>query len=101
MTLHKAKGHEFNVVFRLDLYKYIMPQEDFSTNTYKYLDGTINLHYVGITRAKSYCFLATSNKRTKSDESEARAQDTMLFGYNMLNKYTYDVKNIYVDWSNT
>ena len=68
MTLHKAKGLEFDIVFHLDLYKYILPQ-------YKSDDPIqdLNLHYVGITRAKKCCVLCTSSYRTKSDESVTSA----------------------------
>lgn len=59
MTLHKSKGLEFDVVFHLDLYEYILP---------KYLGDARqcrNLHYVGITRARATCFLVSSSQRHK------------------------------------
>ena len=60
MTLHKAKGLEFDIVFHLDLYKYILPQYKCTPDEYiQYL----NLHYVGITRAKECCVLCTSSER--------------------------------------
>jgi len=68
MTLHKSKGLEFDIVFHLDLYKWILPQ-------YK---GDIiqdkNLHYVGITRAKKCCILCTSTQRHNSNQQIKSAE---------------------------
>ena len=99
MTLHKSKGLEFDVVFHLDLYKYIMPMEDFNTGEYIDLDETINLHYVGITRAKKFCFLVSSNIRTKSNGGKAKGHESMLFNYNDLNRYTIDAPIIFKLWN--
>ena len=57
LTLHKAKGLEFDIVFHLNLYQWILPQYkgDYSQD--------LNLHYVGITRAKKCCVLCTSTHR--------------------------------------
>lgn len=67
MTLHKAKGLEFEVVFHLDLYDWIFPKRihtgDFDEVKYKDWKQDLNLHYVGITRAKRSCFLISSNSR--------------------------------------
>jgi DNA helicase-2/ATP-dependent DNA helicase PcrA len=52
MTIHKAKGLEFNIVFHLDLYNYFGKNEE-----------DINLHYVAITRAIDACYLVTSKYR--------------------------------------
>ena len=60
MTLHKSKGLEFDMVFHLDLYQWILPMY----NGDKIQD--LNLHYVGITRAKKCCVLCHSTKRTNS-----------------------------------
>ncbi|MGG4179291.1 ATP-dependent helicase [Virgibacillus pantothenticus] len=61
MTLHKSKGLEFDIVFHLDLYKYIMPSS--YNGEYSSPIQDLNLHYVGITRAKKVCVLCTSTKR--------------------------------------
>jgi len=62
MTLHKAKGLEFDIVFHLDLYNKVIPSK-------RAIDGNeldkkedLNLHYVGITRAKKCCLLVTSTQ---------------------------------------
>ncbi|MFS0616033.1 UvrD-helicase domain-containing protein [Lederbergia ruris] len=61
MTIHKSKGLEFDVVFHLDLYNYILPNPYNKDKT-----QDINLHYVGITRAKQALFLLWSTKRYNS-----------------------------------
>ena len=69
MTLHKSKGLEFKVVFHLDLYKYIMPNEgDWVTD--ENIEQSLNLHYVGITRAKEVCYImqGTERYREKYDD---------------------------------
>ncbi|MDF9484548.1 hypothetical protein BVG00_21585 [Bacillus cereus] len=58
MTLHKSKGLEFDIVIHLDLYNYIIP------NPYnKDITQDMNLHYVGITRAKQALYLISSTQR--------------------------------------
>jgi len=61
MTLHKSKGLEFQIVFHLDLYEYIFPSKYKGKYTSPLQD--LNLHYVGITRAKECCVLCTSTIR--------------------------------------
>lgn len=65
MTLHKSKGLEFEIVFHLDLYKFVLPKRkngDF--DKFEDIVQDVNLHYVGITRARKACILCTSTKRT-------------------------------------
>lgn len=66
MTLHKSKGLEFDVVFHLDLYDWVFPKRKFTQGCYaeKFTswEQDLNLHFVGITRAKKYCILVTSNE---------------------------------------
>jgi len=66
MSIHKAKGLEFEVVFHLDLYEWILPKKEIigTQKSFSDLIQDINLHYVGITRAKQCCVLCHSNKRT-------------------------------------
>lgn len=60
MTLHKAKGLEFNIVFHMDMYKWVIPNE-YGNDKEKQQD--LNLHYVGITRAKDVCYIMNGNQR--------------------------------------
>lgn len=66
MSLHKSKGLEFDIVFHLDLYEWILPKKEVQDHKNSYSDYTqdINLHYVGITRAKKCCILCHSTRRT-------------------------------------
>lgn len=69
MTLHKAKGLEFDVVFHLDLYEWSFPakvpgpENDWDHPVYNDFTQDLNLHYVGVTRARKACVLCTSTKR--------------------------------------
>ena len=73
MTIHKAKGLEFDIVFHLDLYEWAFPakrpgpKNDFDNPEFLSIDQDVHLHYVGITRAKKACFLCTSTKRVKEN----------------------------------
>ena len=64
MTLHKSKGLEFNIVFHLDLYKWVMPHE-YSSEVERLQD--LNLHYVGITRAIDACYIVNGTSRYKTN----------------------------------
>ncbi|ESU31886.1 hypothetical protein G3A_14230 [Bacillus sp. 17376] len=73
MTLHKSKGLEFDIVFHLDLYNYILP------NPQNDQTQDINLHYVGITRAKKGLFLIWSTERfNASGERKMGVQSDFL-----------------------
>ncbi|MEQ5727930.1 UvrD-helicase domain-containing protein [Providencia alcalifaciens] len=67
MTLHKSKGLEFDFVFHLDLYDWILPKRVFIEGNYDVVfeneQQCINLHYVGITRARKGIVLIHSTKR--------------------------------------
>lgn len=71
MTLHKSKGLEFELVYHLDLYDWIHPKRKFVEGCYDVIfdnwEQELNLHFVGITRAKKYCVLVTSNRRLNRD----------------------------------
>lgn len=67
MTLHKSKGLEFDVVYHLDLYDWVHPKRLFVQGSwdvhYDNWEQELNLHFVGITRAKKHCILVTSSNR--------------------------------------
>lgn len=66
LTLHKSKGLEFEVVFHFDLYEWILPAKRPINRHTEFIDYAqdLNLHYVGITRAKNACILCTTSTRT-------------------------------------
>ncbi|HCE6992487.1 TPA: UvrD-helicase domain-containing protein [Pseudomonas aeruginosa] len=71
MTLHKSKGLEFDLVVHLDLYDWVFPTREYTGNfndeVFPDWDQDLNLHYVGITRAKKWCVLITSTQRINSE----------------------------------
>lgn len=61
MTLHKSKGLEFDIVFHLNMSDWELPTKhiknnDFNNPLYPNWEQDINLHYVGITRARKACY---------------------------------------------
>lgn len=89
MTLHKSKGLEFDLVIHLDLYDWVFPYRAFtgSFDDYDYpaWDQDLNLHYVGITRAKRYCILITSTKRINSQGLIKNATPSPFYNIEGLN----------------
>ena len=67
MTLHKAKGLEFDLVFHVDLYDHVIPTRLYPPGVFEVIFANekqcLNLHYVGITRAVKACVLMTSTSR--------------------------------------
>ena len=63
MTLHSAKGREFNVVFILGMEEGIFPHSRSFEST-KELEEERRLCYVGITRAKKKLYLLSARTRT-------------------------------------
>jgi DNA helicase-2/ATP-dependent DNA helicase PcrA len=89
MTLHKSKGLEFEVVIHLDLYDWVFPFReytgDFNEHSYPSWEQDLNLHYVGITRAKSACILAYSTRRLNSNGENRSGQPSAFLNLNGLN----------------
>lgn len=67
MTLHKSKGLEFNIVFHMDMYKYVISDE---YGTSDEIEQMLNLHYVGITRAIDACFIMNGTQRYRSKQKD-------------------------------
>ena len=63
MTLHKSKGLEFNIVFHMDMYKWVLSNE-YGSEEEKLQN--LNLHYVGVTRAIDVCYIMLGSKRYNS-----------------------------------
>lgn len=83
MTLHKSKGLEFELVYHLDLYDWVHPKRKFVQGCYDQIfdnwEQELNLHFVGITRAKKYCVLVTSTKRINSSFEEKKGYPSQFF----------------------
>nr|WP_289073108.1 ATP-dependent helicase [uncultured Halomonas sp.] len=88
MTLHKSKGLEFEIVFHLDLYDWVFPYReytgDFYDEVYPSWDQDLNLHYVGITRAKTACILARSTRRLNNQRQNRQGRNSAFLELNGL-----------------
>lgn len=89
MTLHKSKGLEFDVVFHLNMSDWELPikkieHNDFNNPLYPNWEQDINLHYVGITRARKACYLVRGTRRTNFNDSLKNANDSEFLGIHGL-----------------
>jgi len=98
MTIHKSKGLEFDVVLHLDLYEWILPNKrpgpnnDFNNLQYGNWQQDLNLHYVGLTRAKKGCFLISSTLRTNYEYKTKNGKDSEFIFFNNIEKLRYKKK---------
>lgn len=86
MTLHSAKGLEFNTVFLVGMEEGIFPGYK-SIGEPKDLEEERRLFYVGITRAKQYLYLTCAKKRT-------------IFGstsYNAISRFVQEIPEELLD----
>ena len=95
MTYHKSKGLEFDIVFNMDVYEYIMPPFKRSEQTDKeywtdYIQ-TLNLHYVGITRAKQVCYIMQGTVRHNSNGEVKRGVPSQFLNLNGVNNMRNNV----------
>ena len=89
MTLHKSKGLEFDIVFHLNMSDWELPYKqiehgDFNNPQYPNWEQDINLHYVGITRARKACYLVRGTQRTNSQNCLKPARDSEFLSINKL-----------------
>lgn len=90
MTLHKSKGLEFDVVFHMDLYDWIFPRRDISQEEYQ---QDLNLHYVGVTRAKKVCYIMQGTERYRPYQGDYwNAKPSPFFTLNGVENYRIDCK---------
>lgn len=77
LTYHKAKGLEFDVVFCLEMYEYVLPRFNSSALDEK---QAVNMFYVGVTRARKVCYIPLGAKRhnAKGDIKEANPSSLLL-----------------------
>lgn len=90
MTLHKAKGLEFDLVFHADLYDHVIPKRCYPPGTFGQVifeneRQCLNLHYVGITRAVKACVLMTSNRRINGEGDVKIGAPSQFIGRNGAN----------------
>lgn len=88
LTLHKSKGLEFDLVFHLDLYEWILPAKAIEAGNpyYPYYNQDLNLHYVGVTRARKACILCTSSYRTNAQGQRKNGNNSEFLTLNNVNQ---------------
>ena len=89
MTLHKSKGLEFEIVFHLNMNEWELPLKlpkdgGFDNAYYPAYEQDLDLHYVGITRARKKCILIGSTLRTNSKGGTSSAKESEFLSINGL-----------------
>ena len=89
MPLNKAKGLEFDLVFHLNLHEWLFPLKhpvngDFKHPKYESWQQDLDLHYVGITRAKKACYFIVPAQRTNSYDRVLVARDSEFLYHNNI-----------------
>lgn len=77
MTLHSAKGLEFQVVFLVGLEDHILPHE--KSVAERGLEEERRLFYVAITRAKKHLFMSMARKRKRYGKDTSSTPSRFLF----------------------
>lgn len=91
MTLHKAKGLEFDIVYHLNLNQWELPYRkvingDFDNPLYPNWEQDLDLHYVGVTRAKKACYLITNTQRHNADGRIKKSSPSEFLTLNGVDK---------------
>ena len=87
MTLHKSKGLEFNIVFHLDMYGWIIPAKNDINNK-----QDLNLHYVGITRAIDACYIMLGTERFNINGNPINATPSPFLNFSGLRERRRNVE---------
>ncbi|MDA3616343.1 UvrD-helicase domain-containing protein [Polluticaenibacter yanchengensis] len=99
LTLHKSKGLEYDFIFHLDLYEWVFPNKkpsknnDFKNPVFSDWTQDLNLHYVGITRARKGCWLVSSTKRTNNDGATKNGNDSEFIWKDEIKKLRFETKD--------
>ncbi|MDY6301308.1 MAG: ATP-dependent helicase [Bacteroidales bacterium] len=91
MTLHKAKGLEFDIVYHLNLNQWELPFKqvkngDFNNPLYPNWEQDLDLHYVGVTRAKKACYLITNSQRHNANGQIKKSSPSEFLTLNSVDK---------------
>lgn len=84
LTYHKAKGLEFDIVFCLETYQYIMPPYRYEEKSFDAYGQALCMHYVGITRAKKICYILLGSTRHKANGEPKPALPSEFLNYPRL-----------------
>lgn len=91
MTLHKAKGLEFDIVYHLNMNEWELPVKqprdgDWNDLYFPQYEQDLNLHFVGVTRARKLCALITSTSRHNSYDVLKRSYPSEFLTLNGVEK---------------
>ncbi len=108
MTMHSAKGLEFDTVIIVGIEENILPSSR-SLNEEKNLEEERRLFYVGITRAKDYLILSNSQQRNSFGQTSMQICSRFFeeIPANLLNKQnavtwtTYDFADFFANFFGT
>lgn len=94
MTLHKAKGLEFDIVYHLNMNEFEIPCKKFENwaAVYPNEEQDLDLHYVGITRARKLCVLITNTIRHNSNDEAKKGEPSIFLSRNGVNKLRKNYK---------
>ena len=94
MTLHKAKGLEFDIVYHLNMNEFEIPFKSFEdwVAVYPFEEQDLDLHYVGITRAKKLCVLITNTIRHNKKDEAKKGDPSIFLSRNGVNKLRKNYK---------
>ena len=92
LTYHKSKGLEYDVVFCLECYKYLMPLEKNGVILAADYNQSMNTHYVGITRARKASYILLGSHRYNAKGVRNRAIPSVLLSEGSLSNYRRNVK---------
>lgn len=92
MTLHKAKGLEFDIVYHLNMNEFEIPFKQFVNweAIYPNEEQDLDLHYVGITRARKLCVLITYTTRHNRNDEAKKGEPSVFLSRNGVEKLRKD-----------
>ena len=84
MTLHKSKGLEFDIVYHLNMNEFEIPFKQFNNWVAYYRNEVqdLDLHYVGVTRAKKLCVLVSNSIRHNSNGDAKKGEPSVFLSRN-------------------
>ena len=84
MTLHKSKGLEFDIVYHLNMNEFEIPFKKYKdwVTCYPNEEQDLDLHYVGVTRAKKLCVLVSNSIRHNSKGETKKGEPSVFLSRN-------------------
>ena len=95
MPLHKSKGLEFDIVYHLNMNEFEIPFKQYKNGVACYPNEAqdLDLHYVGVTRAKKLCVLVSNSTRHNSKGEAKKGEPSIFLSRNgveaLRNNYYY------------